>query len=46
MAEMEGPYFDVQQIRDVVAAGQHRSVVGGEWDEIGRLQFEFLKDSG
>jgi hypothetical protein len=46
MAEMENPYFDTQHIREVVAAGQQRSIVGGEWDEIGRLQFDFLNGAG
>jgi hypothetical protein len=43
---MESPYFDTQHIRYVVAAGQQRRIVGGEWDEIGRLQFDFLKGAG
>ena len=29
-----------------IAAGQHRNMVGGLWDEIGNLQFEFMKTSG
>lgn len=29
-----------------VARKKHRSFVGGKWDEIGRLQFEFLKSRG
>src|SRR5277367_14092 len=31
---------------DEVAAGDHRQFVGGMWDEIGALQFEFLKKEG
>ncbi|MGO9471739.1 MAG: SAM-dependent methyltransferase [Isosphaeraceae bacterium] len=29
-----------------IAAGQHRHAVGGMWDEIGRLQFDFLVAQG
>jgi SAM-dependent methyltransferase len=43
---MESPYFDIEKIRDGVDAGLHRDVIGGEWDRIGRLQFDFLKDAG
>jgi SAM-dependent methyltransferase len=31
---------------DDLAAGRHRERVGGLWDEIGRLQFEFLLHEG
>ena len=29
-----------------IAAGEHRAVVGGLWDEVGQLQFEFMKAQG
>lgn len=29
-----------------IAAGEHRQFVGGMWEEIGALQFEFLKKAG
>jgi SAM-dependent methyltransferase len=29
-----------------IAAGRHRRLVGGKWDEIGRVQFELLVDRG
>jgi SAM-dependent methyltransferase len=29
-----------------IASGEHRQFVGGMWDEIGSLQFEFLKAQG
>jgi len=29
-----------------IAAGVHRTFVGGEWERIGALQFAFLKDQG
>lgn len=31
---------------DEIAAGAHRQMVGGMWDEIGRLQFDFLRARG
>jgi SAM-dependent methyltransferase len=31
---------------DDIAAGKHREFVGGMWDDIGRLQLEFLKQQG
>lgn len=35
-----------QLTAEEIAAGKHRSFVGGMWDEIGALQFEFLKTQG
>ncbi|WP_233270606.1 class I SAM-dependent methyltransferase [Chachezhania sediminis] len=29
-----------------IAAGRHREVVGGRWDETGRIQMEILRDAG
>jgi len=29
-----------------IAGGEHRTFVGGEWEQIGKLQFEFLKAEG
>jgi SAM-dependent methyltransferase len=43
---MESCYFDKQWVEAAVAAGLHREAVGGEWDTIGSLQFEFLKREG
>lgn len=31
---------------DEIAAGRHRRLVGGRWEEIGRLQLEFLVSEG
>ncbi len=31
---------------DEIAAGLHRDFVGGLWDEVGRLQFEYLRERG
>jgi hypothetical protein len=35
-------YYDRDAIAREVAAGKHRETVGGKWDEIGILQFEYL----
>lgn len=36
-----------QQLSEAdIAAGKHRDFVGGIWDDIGRLQLEFLKQQG
>ena len=43
---MESCYFNDKWLQEVVKAGKHREVVGGAWDEIGQLQFEFLKSEG
>lgn len=39
-------YDDPEAIKTMVAAGMHREAIGGWWDEIGRLQFGFLKSVG
>ena len=38
--------FDLELIARLIAEGGHRAVVGGEWDEIGKLQFSFLAERG
>ncbi|MGP1382500.1 MAG: class I SAM-dependent methyltransferase [Thainema sp.] len=39
-------YYDPTFIKEEVQSGNHREVIGGKWDEIGNLQFEFLKAQG
>ncbi len=39
-------YYDSELTAQAVARGQHRGWVGGMWEEIGRLQFDFLTQSG
>ena len=39
-------YFDTRRIEDAVRRGEHRSVIGGMWDEIGDLQFVCLRNHG
>lgn len=45
---MSGPsiYHDLDKMKDIVASGEHRRVIGGMWDEIGALQLSFLKENG
>lgn len=43
---MRPSYDDQAGIAAQVAAGRHRDLVGGLWDEIGCLQFEFLVARG
>jgi cyclopropane fatty-acyl-phospholipid synthase-like methyltransferase len=38
--------YDQQLTQEQINAGIHRDMVGGMWDEIGRLQFEFLRAHG
>jgi SAM-dependent methyltransferase len=39
-------FYDQEQVGLAVAAGQHRDFVGGMWNEIGRLQFDFMRARG
>ena len=38
--------YNTQLTEDAIAQDQHRESVGGLWNELGRLQFEFLRDVG
>jgi SAM-dependent methyltransferase len=38
--------YDRQLTREQINAGKHRDMVGGMWEEIGTLQFEFLRARG
>jgi SAM-dependent methyltransferase len=39
-------YLDEEHMRREVAAGHHRQVVGGLWEELGALQARFLQEQG
>ena len=39
-------YTDTAAIADLASDGRHRQAVGGLWDEIGQLQFDFLLNNG
>ena len=45
-AKMLSGYEDTESVARCVNEGRHREIVGGLWDEIGRLQFEFLIANG
>lgn len=43
---MDSKYDDPAAVRATVAAGRHRGLVGGLWEEVGRLQLDFLRRAG
>lgn len=43
---MESGYDDIDAIRRSVKLGLHRNVIGGLWDELGQLQFNFMVAQG
>lgn len=43
---MHSRYYDRSSIAEAVAAGHHREVIGGLWDELGNLQLNFLVNRG
>lgn len=43
---MESKYVDSHLDRDFSKGDVHRRVVGGMWDEIGQLQFDYIKAKG
>jgi SAM-dependent methyltransferase len=40
------PYYDLTRSKKMVENGNHRRAIGGMWDEIGKLQFEYLIKNG
>lgn len=38
--------YDPDAVTDAVKRGQHRKIIGGLWDELGQLQFDFLTSQG
>jgi len=45
-ADLDSQYDKAAYIAEVVTRGDHRGVVGGLWDEVGRLQHDFLVAHG
>lgn len=39
-------YYDVDFVRQRIARGNHRGIIGGMWEEIGQLQFDYLCQAG
>ena len=44
--EAHKPAANRGRTAELVARGRHREVVGGDWDEIGQLQFDWLRRAG
>lgn len=40
------PYLRPGFYADALARGRHRDIVGGRWDETGRIQMQLLRDEG
>ncbi len=40
------PYYNTKHINEYSEDGDHRQFIGGLWDEMGQLQFDFLKSNG
>lgn len=43
---MLSSYYDADAIAAAVKDGKHREAIGGLWDEIGQLQFDFMMQMG
>lgn len=43
---MDSSYDDPEFVAGRVQAGEHRGVIGGLWEEMGRLQLEFMRARG
>lgn len=39
-------YYDLELAAEKVKKGRYRGFIGGLWDEVGALQFEYLRDHG
>ena len=40
------PYFDLERTRRQVQSGRHRGIIGGYWEEVGLLQFNYMRAQG
>ena len=43
---LASPYLAPRFYEDAIAQGRHRAIVGGRWDETGRLQMQLLLKAG
>lgn len=46
MSDDVNVYYDTNRIKAAVQSGDYRDIVGGLWEEAGRLQFDFLVKQG
>lgn len=44
--QLISPYYDLDGVKLRIEEGDHRGIVGGFWDEIGKLQFKYLINDG
>lgn len=44
--EPPSSYYDLEHVAGHVRKGQHREVIGGLWEQVGRLQLDFLVKHG
>lgn len=45
LVETMGSGFEVP-MADAIAQGKHREAIGGRWEEMGKLQFDYLRNHG
>lgn len=43
---MNKSYDDKERVLQYIADGRHRSLIGGLWEQIGKLQFDFMIEHG
>ncbi len=46
MTQHISPYHAPDFYREALAKGRHRDIVGGRWEETGRIQMQLLRDAG
>lgn len=46
MTRLASPYLAPGFYDDALAKGRHRDIVGGRWDETGRIQMHILREAG
>ncbi|MFN7222872.1 MAG: class I SAM-dependent methyltransferase [Paracoccaceae bacterium] len=46
MTQLASPYLAPGFYDDALAKGRHRDIVGGRWDETGRIQMKILREAG
>jgi hypothetical protein len=43
---LDNKYYKEQLTPEQIVAGEHRDFVGGMWEELGELQFQWMQDQG
>jgi hypothetical protein len=39
-------YLDYESVKNRISKGDHRNAIGGMWDDIGKMQIEFIRSQG